>query len=353
MLTAMPRTRAVLAALVALSVASVPRPGDAADFAGAYAPAPGRVAPYVLVLLPATGSNVPEPQLAAVGDILRAHLESTGRFVVLRAGGPAGQVEATPWDAAAAAQRANASLAVSVHLARLADTAVARLAAYGPNGAVLHTDQLGALGPDDLEPALRRLADGLARGGRARDVAQIDSVTAREEAPLRKMVSSQAFGLRLGAVVPVRRPDPDGRTSGPAGLGLVWQYDARSFVADVALDGFVSNLDYYRKDRDRGLSLGIGVYVPFSRDDVAPYAGAGLAYASTRFDERSGNGLQARAAAGLLLGRLSDVTVRAEAGWFANTFPIREIGTDEDVFVHGATLSLTIVATDGARARRR
>jgi hypothetical protein len=319
----------------------------------ALAPAARAAEQSVVVLLPTTGSNVPEPQLAAAGDILRAHLESTGRFVVLRAGAPSAPAELSPVQAGETARRANASLAVAVHVARLAETGIVRVAAYGPDGAVVHTDQLGALGADDLDPALRRIAEGLARGGRARDLAQIDSVTAREEEPLRKMISSQAFGIRLGAVVPARRPDPDGETSGPAGLGLVWQYDARSWMADVALEGFVSNLDTHRTDRDRGGSLGIGVYLPLSKGDAAPYLGAGVAYAATRFDRSSGNGLQARAAAGLLLGRLSDVSARVELGWFANTFPIREVGTGDDVFVHGATVSLTLVSTAAARRFER
>ncbi len=305
----------------------------------------------VVVLLPATGSNVPEPQIAAAGDVLRAHLEATGKFVVLRAGAGTAAAEATPAEAALAARSANASLAVAVHVARLADSAIVRLAAYGPDGGVLHTDQLGALGADDLDPALRRLADALAKGSRARQVAEIDTVTAREEAPLRKMVSSQAYGLRLGALLPVKRPDPDGTTGGPASLGLVWQYDARSWLADVSLEGFVSNLDSRRADRDRGGSLGIGLYLPLSRQDTGPYVGAGLAYAATRFDDRSGSGLQGRAAAGLLLGRLADVSVRVELGWFVNAFPIRQVGTDRDVYVNGGTVSLTLVSTDAARRR--
>jgi hypothetical protein len=307
-----------------------------------------RAQQYVVVLLPATGSNVPEPQLAAAGDILRAHLESTGRFVVVR--GPATAAsEATPFQAAEAARQARASLAIAVHVARLAETGLVRLAAYDPDGRVVHADQLGSLGADDLDPALRRLADGLASGGRARELAQIDSVTAREEEPLRKMASTQSFGLRLGAVLPVRRPAPDASTSSPAGLGLVWQYDARSWMADVAVEGFLSNLDTERPDRDRGLSLGIGAYYPLSRTDVAPYLGGGVAYAANRFDGESGSGIQGRLAAGLVLGRLSDVSVRFEVGWFVNAFPIGEIGTGKDVHVHGGTASLTLVSVDGRR----
>jgi hypothetical protein len=163
------------------------------------------------------------------------------------------------------------------------------------------------------------------------------------------MVSTMSFGLRLNALLPVRRPAPDAPSSSPAGLGLVWQYDARSFIADVALEGFLSNLDTNRPDRDRGISLGIGAYYPLSRADLAPYVGGGVAYAATRFDGESGSGLQGRAAAGLVLGRLSDVSVRLEVGWFVNAFPISEVGTGKEVRVHGGTASLTFVAVDRKR----
>ncbi|HET8567991.1 MAG TPA: hypothetical protein VFM93_03270 [Candidatus Limnocylindria bacterium] len=312
--------------------------------------APAAAQQYVVVLLPTTGSNVPEGQLAAAGDVLRAYLESTGRFMVIR-GAPTAPVEASPFQAAQAARQANASLAIALHVTRLQETGIVRVAAYDPEGRLVHSDQIGSLGADDLDPGIKRLADSIAGGRRAREGAEIDTVTAREEAPLRKMVSSQSFGLRLAAYLPVQRPDPHGETSSPAGLGLVWQYDARTWMADVALEGFLSNLDADRPDRDRGISLGIGAYYPFARTDVSPYLGGGVAYAATRFDGNSGSGLQGRLAGGLMLGRLSDVSVRFEVGWFVNAYTTREVATDKEIHVQGATASLTLVAVDHRRRR--
>ncbi len=299
-----------------------------------------------VALLPATGSNVSEGQLAAAGDVLRAHLESTGRFVVVRSGGPTAQAELSARDAGAAARAAGASLAVVVHVARLGETAVVRVAAYAPDGAMVHADQLGALGVDDLDPALDRLAAGLARGGRAADLAEIDTVTAKEERPLRKMTAWMAYGLKIGSLVPVHRPDPSARAGSAGGVGLVWHYDARSWLADVSLEGFTSNLDAWRPDPDRALALAIGAYKPFSKGNVAPYLGLGLAYAVTRFADVSGHGIQPRASAGLILGRLSNVAVRVEAGWFIDAFPVTERGTGRDVWVHGGMGSISIVASE-------
>jgi hypothetical protein len=310
------------------------------------APAARGASPATVALLPATGSNVTDGQLAAAGDVLRAHLEATGRFVVVRAGGSVAGAEASPADAGAAARATGAELAVAVHVARLGETAIVRVAAYAPSGAVVHTDQLGALGVDDLDPALDRLAAGLARRGRAADLARIDTVTAKEERPLRKMTAWMAYGMKIGSLVPVHRPDPAARAGSASGVGLVWHYDARDWLADVTLEGVTSNLDAWRPDPDRALALAIGVYKPFSRGNVAPYLGLGLAYALTRFGDVAGHGLQPRAVAGLLLGRLSNVAVRVEAGWFVDAFPVAERVTGRDVWVHGGLGSLTFVASE-------
>jgi hypothetical protein len=306
-----------------------------------------------VALLPATGSNVPEGQLAAAGDVLRAHLEATGRFEVIRAAalGSTGREEPSAEEAADAARASGASFAVLVHVARLGETAVVRVAAYGPRGEVLHTDQLGALGPDDLDPALQRLAEGLARGGRARELATIDTVTAREEAPLKKMTAWTAVGLKIGSILPVRRPDPDDRSGSASGIGFVWHYDARSFLADVSFEGMTSNLDFWRPDPDRAGAVAVGVYYPLSKANVAPYLGLGLAYAFTRFSNVTGHGIQPRATAGLLIGRLSNVQVRVDLGAFLDAFPVREVGTGKDVYVSGGLASITIVASEPTTRR--
>jgi hypothetical protein len=295
------------------------------------------------LLLPATGSNVPEPQLAAASDILRAYLESTGRLVVVRSHRPTAPDEFTAAEAADAARGAGAAIAVTLHVSRLADTGLARVAAYASDGTLLHSDQLGVLGADDLDPALRRLADGVATGRLARNLAEIDTVTAREEAPLKKMKAYMAGGLKLGATMPVNRPDPGERFGSAGTLGLVWYYDARDWIADVSFEGFTSAVDpYYRPDR--GLAVAMGVYLPLSKGNASPYLGVGAAWAVQHVAGETGSGIQGRAMAGVLLGRLSDVAVRLEAGYFLNGFPLRDPATGRDVHVQGATASLVLVA---------
>jgi hypothetical protein len=314
-----------------------------AGFAVLLLPILAAAAPRTALLLPTTGSNVPEGQLAAAGDVLRAHLEATGRIVVIRAPAATASVELSPGQAGEAARRAGAPLAVALHVSRLGATGMARVGLYAQDGALLHADQLSVLGPDDLDPALQRLAEGIVRDASARDLARIDTVTAREELPLRKRPAHVAAGLALGAIVPLNRPEPGREIASAGGLGLVLSYDARGWIADVSLEGFTSSLDP-DDDPDRGLALGMGVYLPFSKADAAPYLGVQVAWAAVHFAGEGASGIQARGVGGLLLGRLSSVSARLQVGYFVDAFPIRAPDTGKDVYVRGAIASLVLVA---------
>jgi hypothetical protein len=306
--------------------------------------APAAAGQRTLALLPTSGHNMPEPQLAAAGDVLRAHLEATGRFVVVRVGPATTRDGLAPADAGAAARDTGAALAVTLDVSRLAATGVARVAAYAPDGTLLHSDTLSVLGADDLDPALARLAEGVATGAYARDLARIDTVTSHEERPLRKMQATTGAGLTFVAMMPVNRADPARRAGGLGGLGITWWYDARDFLADVTLAAATENPDPYVKGEDSAVTLAMGVYYPLSKKNVAPYLGVGAAYAWSHLGGESGRGLQGRLLGGLILGRLSDVAVKVEVGWFANAFPERERLTGQDVRVMGglATLALLV-----------
>lgn len=305
-----------------------------------------------VALLPALGSNVPAGQLAAAGDVLRAHLEGTGEFVVIRAASPSGAGEPSAQEAGLTARESGASIAVVLNVARLGETAVVRMAAYAPDGALVHEDRIGALGPDDLDPALERLARGLVGGRRAAEIATIDTVTAKEERPLPKMTAFMAGGLKLGSILPVRAPRTDERRGGAGGIGAVWYYDAREWLADVSLEGYTSNLDGWRPDPDRALVLAMGVYKPLSKGNAAPYLGVGAAYTVARFNFVTGHGIQPRVLAGVLLGRLSNVAARLEVGWFLNAFPVRDPVSGREIYSQGALASMTFVAAEPTTGRR-
>jgi hypothetical protein len=301
-----------------------------------------------VALLPATGANVAPGELAAATDVLRAQLERTGKYTVVMAEAPLGDREPTPGEAVAAARAVGAPLAATLRVSRLGAVGLARFAVYrdGNEAAPEHVDELPAKGADDLEPALQRIAEGFAAGRPARSMAQIDTVTEREADPrlYKQRTAARMFGLRLGSTFVLDRADPLGGTGALSGLGLAWQYDARTFLADWSLDlQWSQTLDpSYRGHRDWLFGIGMGVYFPFSRGDVAPYLGGGVSYLWENLGGEGANGLAVRGAAGLLLGRLTTVQFRMEAGYQVNTFTeIDAAGRSHRG--HGPTLSFAVV----------
>jgi hypothetical protein len=298
-----------------------------------------------LVLLPATGSNVADGHLAAATDVLRAHLERAG-FRVERAlsTAPPG-LDPSSAQAAEAARGAGADLAVTLRVARLGDTFSARLGAYRPDGALSHADELGGRGPDDLDPVLERLALALARERTGRTVAQIHTVTVREEAPLLKQRANAGAAIRLGVLTALDRPDALDRESVLSGLGIAYHHDARTYLVDLGVEAYTSNIDP-RTDPDRALVVAMNVAVPLGKGNVAPFVSAGAGMLWGTFGGAGASGIQARAATGFLLGRLTDVPVRFELGYFWNLFAEREAGTGRDVRVHGLSAAIVLSAIE-------
>jgi hypothetical protein len=278
----------------------------------ALAPPAARAA-YRVALLPATGANVHEGHLAAATDVLRSQLERTGRFEVVLVPGAADGAEPTSAEAAAAARAVEASLGVTLRISRLGESATLRLAAYGPDGKQVHVDELAAGSPDDMEPVLRRLALGLSEGKPARVLAEIDSVTEREADPYLKYAATQVFGVRLGTTWFLDSADASSEAAEVSGGGIFWLYDARHFLADLSFDILAG-------DGRRLFGLGLGFYYPLSKGNLAPYVGGGLGYHWTDTGGAGASGLALRAAAGVILGRLSTVQVRVEAGYHVSLY---------------------------------
>jgi hypothetical protein len=293
-----------------------------------------------IALIPATGSNVDPDHLAAATDILRAYLERTKRFTVVRVAPVAGE-EPSAAQAGEAATSVGAHLAVTLRIARLGNNALARLGAYRQDGVLVHRDELGAASVDDLDPVLARLAEGLAQARPASELAELDTITEREARPRLKRATDALFGLRLASTMALNRADPDRRTGTASGLSLLWLYDSGQFLADVDLGFVVSNLEEGR-DRDHAVTLGMGIYVPFTKTDLTPYAGGGLAYSWANFGGGGANGLVARAGGGILVGRLSRVVVRLDASWFYSLFTERERVSGKEVNVTGVIASIAL-----------
>jgi hypothetical protein len=178
---------------------------------------------------------------------------------------------------------------------------------------------------EDLDAAMERLAKAYVKGLSARNVAEIDTVTAKEARPLQRIEATRSFGFRLGMVW----PDTTATLDHGTGLGMFWAYDARDFLADLTIDGAWGQ-DVHQ------LTFGFGAYYPLTRTNLAPYLGAGVRYAWVDYGATSGHGFQLYAAAGLVVGRLSTVNIRVQAEYWLNTFG----NGGEQVSGAGASLGL-------------
>jgi hypothetical protein len=218
-----------------------------------------------------------------------------------------------------AARVAGADLAILVRLTHLQTSFRVRLTVYQvATKAMIHADSLGSTGgPDQLDPVVSRLVRAFAKGERAGNNAEIDSVTQKEADPYLKEVATKTFGLRLGAILPFNRARGD-IAAGP-GLGIFWMYDARDYMAEAFLD-FVSSSVASDADKVTAFDIGLGLYRPFGRKNVVPYAGGGVAYSVSNFGGAGANGLRFHGSFGVLFGRLSTVQLRGEVGYFVNAY---------------------------------
>jgi hypothetical protein len=275
-------------------------------------PAAARAADAI-ALLPASGANVDAGTLTAAHDVFRSYLEETGAYQVrVTRGGAATGLEPSPAEAVATAQDAGAPYAAVLRLAALGSVLHVRLTVYAaPDGRTVWFDSLQAGAPGDLDPVLKRLAQGWARGVKASAAAEIDTVTEKEAAPYRKKQATRQRGLRLGALHAVNLAE--GAHQDAKGGGTYWLYDARSFLVDVSLD-------YYGGRGVHNFATGFGGYLPLTRDDFTPYAGGGLRYAWTDLSGDWNSGFQPYVAGGFIFGRLSSVGFRGEVSWHWNTF---------------------------------
>ena len=205
-----------------------------------------------------------------------------------------------------------AQRAVVLRLIHLGASTRVRFTVYGLSGQVMYWDSMAVTGgPGDMDVVLQRLVRALVLGKPVRESAELETVTSDESNALNRRVANKIFGLHVFTLLPFNTPD-DAFHALP-GIGLFWMYDARSWMADIALDvGSNSN---------RGLfDVSLGGYYPFLREDFTPYVGGKVKYGYFSFGGNGSSGLLVEPTFGVLLGRTSSVQLRAELGYFVTAF---------------------------------
>jgi hypothetical protein len=129
---------------------------------------------------------------------------------------------------------------------------------------------------------------------------------------LNRREANKSFGIRLTSLIPFNQAggDFEAVTAG----GLFWLYDARNWMAGVAVDIGGGSGDRFFID------AALGAYYPFLREDFTPYVGGEIRWAELRLGGSGASGLVVQPTFGILLGRLSSVQIRAEVGYFFDTF---------------------------------
>jgi hypothetical protein len=271
-----------------------------------------------VAVFPVSGTNVHPAYEQAAQELFKDYLAETGKYAVVDVPA-AGASPADATQAVEAGRVAGADLVMLVRLTHLQSSFRVRLTVYQvATKAMIHADSLGSTGgPDQLDPVVSRLVSAFAKGERAGTNAEIDTVTQKEAEPYLKEVATKTFGLRLGAILPFNRARGD-LSAGP-GLGLFWMYDAREYMAEAFID-FFSTSASSGTDNVQAFDVGLGLYHPFGRKNVVPYAGGGVAYSISDFGGAGANGLRLNGAVGVLFGRLSTVQLRGELGYFVNAY---------------------------------
>jgi hypothetical protein len=313
-----------LSFLLAAFVATAPR-AFAAD-------PPPRM--QTVAVLPPTGDNISPDLLRAARDILKDHLERAGTYGVVEPaipppppplpGTPPGTMwppsseEPTAAEAARLGGSVGAELSLVLRLTHFGNSARLRLTAYSTSTAqVVYWDSiLIAGGPDELDVAIQRLVHGMQTGKPVRDSAELETVTDKEMMRLNRREANKSFGVRLTELLPFNTAGQnfESLTAG----GLFWMYDARSWIADIAVD--IGGGAQGRFFTDAAL----GAYYPFLREDFTPYLGAQIRWAEMQLGGAGASGLVLQPTLGILLGRLSSAQIRAEVGYFINTFGEQE-----------------------------
>ncbi|HET6611893.1 MAG TPA: hypothetical protein VFG83_07900 [Kofleriaceae bacterium] len=306
----------------------------------AAAPAGAQTAQRAAIV-PVSGINVHPAYLSAAQDIFRGHLLATGKYLVTVIPGAPTQAEPTPGAAVESARGVSADVAVVLHVTRLGSSARVRLTVYDArSGQAVHRDELEIATPDDMDPALARLAKGLASGKPASDTADIYTVTEKEGQKLNKIRATNVFGVKLGAAVPFNTiGDSDNAI---AGVAAFWLYDVRTFLAEV-------DVGFHSGQNDGDFYVGIGAYYPFTRTNTTPFVGGGLAYSFiSSYGQGDGSGLRAQGTFGMLIGRLSNVQLRGDISYFIDLYDQEyteysgSVETMDTTKAHGILLNLGI-----------
>ncbi len=275
---------------------------------------------------PVKGVNIHPDFTKVVSVLLIQHLTEEGITVIDMSNDAAFSPDA--------AFEKGASAYVVTTILRMGEKVKVSAQVFDKGGKVKGAANLTAANPDDLDSVTARVSRALITGESPHESETIYEVTESDEVNLRQKKANSYWGLRIGGMTHFSSK----LTKQPVkpGLGLVWLFDPRIFLIEVGTDfywGHASKDDF----SEFSWSLDVAGYYPFTQGGFCPYIGGGIGFGTRTSSwqeapDAEGNydtstdtdyGLTVFAGTGILIGRTSTVSVRAELRYFVDTFTVR------------------------------
>jgi hypothetical protein len=232
--------------------------------------------PGKALVLPLRTVGISDTTADVVRDLLARELEARGLAVMdlHNLGGvpPSGPTACDEIDCAGRlATECQAAQVVYGSLSKLGGKVLVRVQALRSGENVPYfTDQLSAVGEEDLDVVMRRVAEGISTGRPNSDRATVESITGAEaEVPRRRLVRS-GLGARAGFLYP--QGDSYAGKDRLTHFRAVWKGEGKNFLVEtttaLAWNAGGSSVDWSILDIYGARIFGLG--------DVAAYAGGGL-----------------------------------------------------------------------------
>jgi hypothetical protein len=230
---------------------------------------------------------------------------------------------------------------------RIGETVIISFAMYNTeNSEQIWHDRLKAASPDDIDPILQKLSRTLGSKNNAVEDGSIYSVTDYESGELKQVRANNAFGVSLGGALLFSKPLSNDPFS--AGGGVFWYYDAREILYEVDAKIYFLGNNYLGH-------VSINTYHPFFAESNTPFLGGGLGIGFNTIDKSlfypnnkepwdnygtyTGSGLVLYLGGGYIIGRTSNVGLRAHLQYFIATY---KLNNPEKTLPHGLLLNMEL-----------
>ena len=268
--------------------------------------------------------NVHSDYQYSTARLFKNYIDEQGRYTLVIPQKPDSVANALPIEKVReTAKNLNCLFFIMGDLNRIGENVIISVSMYNTeNNTLVWSDRLKASNPDDIDPILQKLSRAIGTKNKSVNDDNIYSVTENESRQLRQINVNSAFGISIGTTMMLSSPFNTDPFSG--GFGVFWYYDARTMLYEI--HGNV----YFTGTNGLGY-ISINANYPFFPESNTPFIGGGIGLGYTSEDNKytSGTqefsydtkgGLMIFAGFGYIIGRISNVGIRAHLNYFLGTY---------------------------------